>query len=190
MRFRRSDRQVLLERQTRAWLRDVVRSGLFDDDRVERELRDVIGADLPHLHPEVASSWIDQERAAWAREAATWPSATDYDRLHAVFARLGREGLPVLVGCEDHWAASAALGDLPTDAVGLIWFTPMDIWHAVDEPMLEMNIWDRHGVNQREGEPLVVRAIAACAAEGLEAHFDEGRLEVAARWQRFPDSPA
>jgi hypothetical protein len=30
-------------------------------------------------------------------------------------------------------------------------------------------------------------ALAAFAAAGLEAHFDEGRIEVSARWQQRPD---
>ncbi|MGN6160877.1 MAG: DUF6891 domain-containing protein [Marmoricola sp.] len=190
MRLRRADRRATHEAQTRAWLRAVVRSGLFDAARVERELRSVIGADLPHLDPEVAPAWIAAEWSAWAADAEGWPAVTDHERLLRAFARLAAEGLPVLVGCEDHWAATAALADLPADAHGLIWFTPMDVWHAVDEPMLEVNVWDRAGVNQREGAPLVERAIDAFGAEGIAAHFDEGRLEVAARWQRFPHSPA
>lgn len=190
MRFRRADRQHLHEEQTRAWLRGVVRSGLFDDQRVERELREVIGADLPHLDPNVTHTWIAAERAQWARDAESWPAVTDYDRLRAAFARLEAAGLPVLVGCEDHWAAASALAELPEHADGLLWFTPTDVWHAVDEPMLEVNVWDRAGVNQHEGSPLVERSIGAFAAEGIEAHFDEGRLEVAARWHLFPDSAA
>ena len=190
MRLRRADRQHLHEEQTRAWLRGVVRSGLFDSERIERDLREAIGADLPHLDPGVAPDWIAQERSAWASDASTWPTVTDYDRLQSAFTRLRLDGLEVLIGCEDHWAASAALAALPADAAGLAWSTAMDIWHAVDEPMLEMNIWDRDGVNQREDARLVEQAVMAFAVEGLEAHFDEGRLEVAARWQKFPDSPA
>ena len=185
MRFRRADRHLLHEEQTRAWLRGVVRSGLFDDERVERELRDVIGADLPHLDPDVALAWIEQERAAWSADAASWPAVTDYDRLQAAFRRLETDGIGVLVGCEDHWSATQVLSTLPPSAEGLMWCTYVDVWHAVDEPMLEMNVWDRAGMNQREGAPLVARAIDALAEEGLEAHFDEGRLEVAARWQRI-----
>jgi hypothetical protein len=186
VRFRRADRQRLHEEQTRAWLRGVVRSGLFDPQRIDSDLREVIGADLPHLDPDVAPVWIAQERADWSRDAQGWPAVTDYDRLHAVFEDLRAEGVQVLIGCEDHWGATAALASVADDVEGLVWFTPMDVWHAVDEPMLEMNVWDRAGVNQREGDPLVERCIAACATEGLEAHFDEGRLEVAARWQRIP----
>lgn len=186
MRFRRADRQLRREQQTLAWLRGVVRSGLFDETRVERELRAVIAADLPGTDPQVAPEWIARERERWHAEARTWPGVTDYDRLHAAFEHLEEGGIRVLVGCEDHWAAKSALADLAPDAVGLAWFTPMDVWHAVDEPMLELNIWSRDAVNQREGAPLVDTAIQAFAREGLEAHFDEGRLEVAARWQRHP----
>lgn len=190
MRRRRAvDRRHQREEQTRAWLRGVVRSGLFEDARVERELREVLAADLPGLAPDVASAWIAAERADWQEESVRWPSVTDYDRLSAAFARLERDGLPVLIACEDHWAAKAALARLRPAAVGLAWFTPMDVWHAVDEPMLEMNIWSIDGRNQGEGSPLVDAAIRAFAAEGLEAHLDEGRLEIAARWQRRPGTP-
>lgn len=182
-RFGKTQRHLLREEQTRAWLRSVVRSGLIEPERIERELSDAIRTDLPHLSPEVAPAWVADSFAEWAHDAANWPSVMDYDRLQAAFDQLEREHLPVLVGCEDHWAATAVLKTLPPEAEGLLWFTPLDVWHAVDEPMLEVNIWSRQGVNQREGAPLVQRAITACAAEGLEAHFDEGRLEIAARWQ-------
>ena len=186
MKLRRADRQLQREAQTRAWLRDVVRSGLFSDERVERELRAVIAADLPHTDPAVAPAWIAEATALWERDALDWPAVSDYDRLRAVFGRLEAEGIAVLEGCDDHWAAQATLDGVAADVAGLIWFTPVDIWHAVDEPMLEVNIWIRDGVNQHEGAPLVSQVIEACAAEGLEAHFDEGRLEIAARWQRRP----
>ena len=186
MRLRRRARQHQREEQTRAWLRGVVRSGLFQDARIEHELREVIALDLPGVDPDVAPGWIAEERAQWHADARDWPSVTDYDRLQAAFVGLERGGLRVLIGCEDHWAAKAALADLPPAAVGLAWSTPMDVWHAVDEPMLEMNIWSRDAENQRAGSPLVEEAVRAFAEAGLEAHFDEGRLEIAARWQRRP----
>lgn len=188
MRFRRAGRDQQREQQTLAWLRGVMRSGLFDEARLERELSAVIAADLPRADPGIARDWISREQARWIADARTWPAITDYDRLHAAFAHLEERGIRVLIGCEDHWAAQAALVDLPSDAAGLAWFTPMDVWHAVDEPMLEMNIWSPDAINQREGAPLVEAAIEAFAREGLEAHFDEGRLEIAARWQRHPES--
>lgn len=191
MKFGRAERERRHEEQARTWLRSVVRSGLYDPGRLERELREVISADLPHLDPNRAGEWIAEATAEWERDALAWPVPCEYDRLRSVFARLDREGLPVLQGCEDHWAAQETLDQLADDIDGLVWFTPLDVWHAVDEPMLEVNVWSRDGINQHEGSPLVERVIAACSAEGFEAHFDEGRLEIAARWQRRPEgSPA
>ena len=190
MRLRRGERQHQREEQTRAWLRGAVRSGLFSAAHLERELREVISADLPALDPDAAPAWIAAEQADWREDARTWPSPTDYDRLQGAFTCLSDRGLRVLIGCEDHWAAKAALADLPQSVLGLAWSTPMDVWHAVDEPMLEMNIWNRDAENQREDSPLVEASILAFAEAGLEAHFDEGRLEVAARWQRRPDADA
>lgn len=186
MRSRRQ-RSLSRESQTRNWAHCLIRSTLLSDDEALAEISAVIAVDLPKIGDArvVAEAWIAEERAEWARDAASWPAVTDYDRLQAAFARLGPR-LPILIGCEDHWAASAALAALPASVEGLLWNTPMDLWHAVDEPMLEVNIWDRRGINQGGESPLVALAIKACEAEGLEAHIDEGRLEIAARWQRRP----
>ena len=185
--FGSSKRRLRLEAQTQSWLRSVVRSGLQTSAEIEADLRWVLREDLPYLDEDLAPRWMEEAYREWAHDAAHWPALTDYDRLQAAFDRLATQGLPVLVGCEDHWAATAAIRDLAADAEGLVWFTPMDVWHAVDEPMLEVNVWNRDAVNQREGSSLVVRAVMACGEQGLEAHFDEGRLEIAARWQRRPD---
>ncbi len=40
--------------------------------------------------------------------------------------------------------------------------------------------------NAAPGDGLLDEAVEAFAAAGLEAHFDEGRIEVSARWQRRP----
>jgi hypothetical protein len=95
----------------------------------------------------------------------------------------------VLQGCDDHWAAKAVLdlraaaGDPPR---GVAWFTPPDVWHAVDEGMLEVNVWHGDTANAAPGDALLDDVIAAFGAQQLPAHFDEGRIEVSAHWQRRP----
>src|SRR5690606_7742592 len=116
-----------------------------------------------------------------------WPDPTDFDRLQAAFAALERAGFVVLQGCPDHWAAKQALEQRP--ARGAVWFTPPDVWHAIDEAMLEVNLWHPDTANAAPGDALLAEVLGALEAVGLAAHFDEGRIEVTARWQRRPGTP-
>lgn len=173
---------------TRAWVRDVVRSGLLDPDALQAEVAGVVAADLPDLPAEeTARDWIAEERAAWATDASGWPETTDHDRLERAFARLEELDIAVLQGCADHWVARDLLRRRePAVPRGVAWFTPADVWHAIDEGMLEVNLWHGSTANAAPGDPLLEEALACFADEGLAAHFDEGRIEVSAHWQRRP----
>lgn len=173
---------------TRAWVRDVVRSGLLDPPALEAEVAGAVAADHPDLPAgPTARAWIAEERQAWADDATSWPERTDHDRLEAAFARLERIGVVVLQGCADHWVARDLLRERePAVPRGVAWFTPADVWHAIDEGMLEVNLWHGSTANAAPGDPLLAEALGCFVAEGLAAHFDEGRIEVSAHWQRRP----
>ena len=174
---------------TRAWVRDVVRSGLLGAEALEAEVTGAVAADLPDLPAEeTARSWIAEERSAWQADAATWPEVTDHDRLERAFARLEGLDIVVLQGCADHWVARDLLRRRePAVPRGVAWFTPADVWHAIDEGMLEVNLWHGSTANAAAGDRLLEEALACFAEEGLAAHFDEGRIEVSAHWQRRPE---
>ena len=171
---------------TRTWVRDVVRSGLLGPDELVAELTAVVAADHPDLPAaETAAAWIAEADAAWRRDAREWGAGeTSYDRLQQAFAALEERGLLVLQGVPDHWSAKHAVET--TECRGVAWFTAADVWHAIDEPMLEVNVWHPDTANAAPGQPLLDEVIGVLAAAGLDAHFDEGRIEVAARWQRRP----
>jgi hypothetical protein len=172
---------------TRAWVSDVVRSGLWSDDRVRDEVITAIEADHPDLPPgETADAWIAEARVAWAADAAAWPDVTDHDRLLDAFARLERRDVLVLQGVSDHWVARDELQHRTPTPSGVAWFTATDVRHAIDAGMLEVNLWHGDTANAAPGDALLDDAIEAFAASGLTARFDEGRIEVAARWQRRP----
>lgn len=170
---------------TRVWVDDVVRSSLWPDVEVRRQVTEALAADHPELPVETADAWIEAAHARWRSEAAGWPSVTDHDRLVDAFARIQALGVLVLQGCADHWAARDALAETP-DARGIVWFTPPDVWHAIDEGMLEVNLWHVDTANAAPGDALLDEVVGAFAAAGLRAHFDEGRIEVAAYWRRRP----
>lgn len=172
----------------RAWVGGVVRSGLGSPDEVRTQVIEAIVADLGAPEPErLAEVWIVAARAAWHEEAQSWPAVTDHDRLQQVFAVLERAGVVVLEGCTDHWAARDVLLRRDPTPRGIAWFTAPDVWHAVEEGMLEVNLWHGTTANAAPGDALLDDVLAAFAAAGLAAHFDEGRVEVAARWQRRPE---
>jgi hypothetical protein len=173
--------------ETRAWVADVVRSGLWSDDEVRVQVVDALRADHPGLPAErTAVEWIEAARHAWISDARTWAPVTDVDRLREAFSRLEAAGVPVLVGCADHWAAHDRLAAAPPEVRGIVWFTAPDVWHAIDEGMLEVNLWHRNTANAAPGDPLLAEVLAEFAAAGLDAHFDEGRIEVAAYWHHRP----
>jgi hypothetical protein len=55
--------------------------------------------------------------------------------------------------------------------------------------MLEVNLWHATTANAAPGDALLEDALGCFASEGLAAHFDEGRIEVSAHWQRRPARP-
>jgi hypothetical protein len=172
---------------TRAWVADLVRSALWTDDEVRAQAVAALAADHPELPTdETADAWIAEARAAWREDAATWPETTDHDRLEKAFALLEQQGIVVLQGVADHWVARDELRRRTPPPAGVAWFTPTDVWHAIDAGMLEVNLWHGTTANAAPGDDLLERALAAFAEAGLAAHFDEGRIEVTARWQRRP----
>ncbi|MFL6025089.1 MAG: DUF6891 domain-containing protein [Marmoricola sp.] len=172
---------------TRTWVHALVRSGLGTAEELLDQVVEALRADVRDRDAEAtARSWIDQATAEWRTEAAGWPEVTDYDRLQQAFVALEAAGIAVLQGCPDHWAAR---DELQRSAPrGIAWFTAPDIWHAVDEGMLEVNLWHGSTANAAPGDQLLADALAAFATAGLAAHFDEGRIEVSAYWQRRPTS--
>lgn len=172
---------------TRAWVADLVRSGLAPAEEVRAQAVAAIAADHPELAAgETADAWIAEALEAWRADAATWPEVTDHDRLRTAFGLLEEQGIVVLQGVADHWVARDELERRTPTPAGIAWFTPTDVWHAIDAGMLEVNLWHGDTANAAPGDDLLDRALAAFAEAGLDAHFDEGRIEVAARWQCRP----
>jgi hypothetical protein len=180
----------LQEEHVREFTRSCVRSGLLEADQLYDEVLLAITTELPERAdegPELARAWIDESREELRQDQVGWPEATDYERLQTAFAEIELLDVVVLQGCEDHWAAKAVLerrgaaGSLPR---GVAWFTPPDVWHAVDEGMLEVNLWHGSTANAAPGDQLLDQVIGIFTKHGLDAHFDEGRIEVTAHWQR------
>lgn len=181
--------ESLAEKHVREFIRSAVRSGLLGETELRDEALLAITSELPFVEdPEaLAETWIAEFRAELVADAAGWPEQTDYDRLQAAFAALEESGVVVLQGCEDHWAAKAVLDARAADPPqGIAWFTQSDVWHAIDEGMLEVNVWHATTANVAPGDELLDQVVGAFAAQGLHAHFDEGRVEVTAFWQRRP----
>jgi hypothetical protein len=180
-------RQVDPATRVREFARVQVRAGLASSDDV---LADVVAAardDGIDDATTFASQAVAEARDELSSEQHTWPATTDYERLQRVFDDLRTAGVVVLQGVDDHWSAADELerrDEAGERLRGIAWFTAPDVWHAIDHGMLEVNLWHGDTANVAPGDTLLDEALAAFAAEGLPAHFDEGRIEVAARWQR------
>jgi hypothetical protein len=181
---------TLAEDHVREFARVCVRAGLLSTDELHAEVVAAIRQDLPERAGEadgLASAWTDEAREQLRVDQESWPEATDYERLQSAFEELALDDVEVLQGCEDHWAAKrlieerTAAGTAPR---GVAWFTPPDVWHAVDEGMLEVNLWHGTTANAAPGDALLDDVLGVLEKHGLTARFDEGRIEVDAHWHR------
>jgi hypothetical protein len=186
----------LQEEHVRAFARSCVRAGLLGEQELYDEVLLAVTSELsvsPGPAEAMARNWITEFRDELTADERAWPAVTDHDRLQAVFADLATTDVVVLQGCEDHWAAKAVLdaraaaGSTPR---GVAWFTPPDVWHAIDEGMLEVNLWHGDTANVAPGDALLDEVLASFDRHGLQAHFDEGRIEVSAHWRRRLLPPA
>lgn len=170
--------------ELREFARLQVRAGLLGHEAQHREVRDAVAAELgPAEAGEQAARWLAEAEAELRDEQGSWPGVTDHDRLEEAFAALDALHVPVLQGVDDHWRARDLLAD-EKGLRGVLWFTQPDVWHAIDEGMLEINLWHASGANAAPGDELLDEVIAVLERHGLKARFDEGRIEVAAHWQR------
>jgi len=179
------------EQHVRAFARSCVRAGLLDDQALLDEVVAAISAELPDRQeqaPALARHWVEEDRAELVRDARSWLGVTDHERLQAALEELAARDIAVLQACEDHWAAKALLDHAGSRPRGVLWFTPPDVWHAVDEGMLEVNLWHGDSANVAPGDPLLDEVVETLQEHGLPAHFDEGRIEVSMRWRRRPSS--
>lgn len=164
-----------------------VRAGLLTPEQQLAEVIEAVRAEMPDTDPQVmARAWLAAAGKELTAEAATWPQVTDHDRLLAVFAECGEHGVRVLEGVEDHWSAKASLDEDSADLRGIMWFTQPDVWHAIDHGMLEVNLWHPSSANAALGDHLLDAVLSCFSRHGLEATFDEGRIEVTAFWHRRP----
>jgi hypothetical protein len=169
-----------------------VRAGYRSLPDIKAEVREAVAAELKDADDarRVAGEYVDAAAEQLAAEQAGWPQTTGYDVLRGAFAELERADVVVLESCDDHWVAHgelerrAAEGRRPR---GVAFFTPTDVWHAVQHRMLEVNVWHGDSANVLDTDPLLADVIATFERHGLPAHFDEGRIEVTVDWQRRRD---
>ena len=181
---------TLAEDHVREFARARVGAGLLSADEVYAEVVAAIRQELPQRAGEadaLATAWTDEAREQLRVDQESWPEATDYERLQSAFEELALDDVEVLQGCEDHWAAKRLIEERTTAGTaprGVVWFTPPDVWHAVDEGMLEVNLWHGTTANAAPGDVLLDDVLGVLEKHGLSARFDEGRIEVDAHWHR------
>ena len=173
------------EAELRDFARLQVRAGLLSPEEQYDAVREAVAVEMPQTDAAIlARAWLVAARKDQAAVEARWPEVTDHDRLEAAFAECVEHGVPVLQGVADHWAATEHLDACDPKPRGVLWFTQPDVWHAVDEGMLEVNLWHGTGANVAEGDHLLTAVLSCLQRHGLRARFDEGRIEVAAHWER------
>jgi len=182
---RTGSRRERTEGELRDFARLQVRAGLLTLQEQYDEVVAAVRAEMPDTDADVLTrAWLAAARQQLQRDQAEWPAETDHDRLTAAFAECEAHDVPVLQGVADHWVAQRHLDTAATTPRGVAWFTPSDVWHAIDEGMLEVNLWHGTSANVAPGDHLLDAVLGCLGRHGLPAHFDEGRIEVSAFWRR------
>ena len=175
--------------QLHAYARCLMWSGYRGDDEVRADLYEAALAEErdPERAGDLADTLLSHALDALAAASRDWPEHTGFDVLQDVLTDLRSEGVVVLEAVDDHWAASARLEELAAQGSpprGIAYFTHPDVWHAVEEGMLEINVWHPDSANVAPGDALLDLVLETLAAHGIEAVFDEGRIEATVEWQR------
>lgn len=177
--------------QLRTFARCQVWSGYRADPEVRAEVYD---AALAEERDPARAQALTEEVLADARRdldaaSATWPARSGFDRLQDAFADLRAADVVVLEAVDDHWAANERLSQdraAGRPPRGIAYFTHPDIWHAVEHGMLEINVWHGTTANVAPGDDLLDLVLATLREHGIEATYDEGRIEASVAWQRRP----
>ncbi len=177
--------------QLRSYARVQVWSGYQRPEDVRREVYDAVLVEVKDADEAayLTDRYLAEAHVALDQAAAGWPSPSAFDRLQAAFTELRSADVVVLEACEDHWVAhetlerAAAQGRRPR---GIVYFAPVDVWHAVEHGMLELNVWHGTSANVAPGDDLLELVQQTLSRHEIESLFDEGRVEVSLAWQRRP----
>ncbi|WP_405059923.1 hypothetical protein OG474_45335 [Kribbella sp. NBC_01505] len=171
-------------RELRGLARVLVRSGYADHAAITAALTEAVAEDAPAMDAAALVPLLIGDAVIDVTEDAKgWPEVTDPDRLDAVLAELEALGVVVVRYTADHHEARQVL-EASAGALGLVFFTDTDVWHAVDFGMLELKVWHPDTANVAPGEPLLEDVLTLLNERELPAVFDEGRIEVTLDWQR------
>jgi hypothetical protein len=178
------------EQHVRELARACVRAGLLSSEELHAEVREAIVTELPDRAgeaDELAAAWLEEAHQQLRDDQTAWPESTDYERLQSAFAEMELLDISVLQGCEDDRAAVRLLDEGSAAGVtprGVAWFTPADVWHAVDEGMLRMSLWHGSTASAAPEDDLAYDVLGILEKHGLRGRFHEGRIEVDAHWQK------
>lgn len=178
------------EEQVRAYARSCVRAGLLSAEEMHADVAEAITTDLPDHAGDadaLATTWLEAAHDELRADQHDWPESTDYERLQSAFSEMELLDVSVLQGCEDDGAAKRLIEEADAGGAGLrgvAWFTPADVWHAVDQGVLGVTLWHGTTAAALPGDDLADDVLGILEKHGLRAVFDEDRIEVDAHWQK------
>lgn len=163
----------------------VVRAGYLNRAHVEVEVGNFVRSELADDSEADAltSRLIAEATTELERDEDSWGERTDNDALRDVFVELNDRGFLTLEYCQDHFDATAELRARP-GAIGIVFFTETDVWHAITEGMLELKVWHADTSNVVSADPELTVVLESVRRHGLPALFDEGRIEITMTWRK------
>jgi hypothetical protein len=177
--------------QVRVFARCLVWSGYLSPEQVLTEVLEAVRSEErdPARASALANSLVVEATSDLASVSVEWPEVTDVDRLWSAIDDLRAHDVVVLECIEDHWVARRVLQERAAEGrppAGVAYFCASDVWHAVSNGMLEVNVWHADTANVAPGDDLLDLVLEILHAHGIGAHFDEGRIEADVWWRRRP----
>ena len=189
------------DEDVRRFARSCVRAGLQSAEEMHAEVVKAITTDLPERAGEaesLATTWLAEAHDELREDQRDWPESTDYERLQSAFAELEMVDVSVVQGCQDEGAARRLLAEATPGAVpaGVVWFTPSDVWRAVDEGKLQLHLRRGEGADEAASaeaadqaaadgtDGLVADVLGVLEKHGLRGRSDGDSIEVDALWQK------
>ena len=181
------------EVELRERARMLVRSQLLDADAQLVSLEAAVRAALPDTDAGIlARAWLAAERKQHVVDAQSWQRPTDHDRLVAALQECREHDVVVELGVVDpddlRGRVTSQLARRGPDKPirGVVWASEPDVFHAVDQHVLDLRPLRADATAAPHDDPLVSAVTGCLERHGLRVRFQVDRIQVAVRWQVSP----
>ena len=183
------------EVELRERARMLVRGQLTEPAAQLAALEEAVRAAMPHTDAAIlARAWLAAAHRQLVADAAQWERPTDHERLTRALDECRQHDVVVVLGVTDQDELRAEVArqladrDATSPVRGVVWASEADVFHAVDQGVLELRPLRPDATPALHDDHLVTAVSACLQRHGLRSRFHQGHLQVAVRWQAVPNA--